>query len=593
MRIVNLEDDNVKLNNGLSSIALPIVEQALAYARRGFYVLPLVDKKPLIDGGYKAATNDELIIGRWWGEWPKANIGIATGVTSGVLVVDVDPRNGGVESFKKLRSLLVAQSSDNLGTPVVRTGGGGFHVYYECRVPMRSREFKEDYPGIDILADKKYVVAPPSIHPDTGTPYEWYENRSLEDMALIPIPDGLVSLIKGKDIRSSSSNPNNPKSNPLDGFPNSQRHVRLRDYAWSLCHDKNLSQPEVLELVLRAASNCSPPCDHEEATNLVTSAFEKLKVEKPELEIVSATDLLEKELPPPRCTIDGLLPEGVVLLAAGPKEGKSTLARNMAVSVAEGTLLAGRFDCEQGQVLYLCLEEGERALQSYLKKMGRCPPQLEFGFRSSRGTDAVQAIESWLESKDDPRLVVIDLLEHVRRERKRSESLYAYDTDSLFAFRKKTDDYPGLTILILHHNRKAPGSNHQEKISGSTGLAGSTDCNMTMTRNRSDNYAVLEGTSRMIGDFEHVFLFDPDSQILSWRDPECFLMSEKRRQVIELLRSVYPDSIALRDIEKDLGAKGVRVLLSRMSKEGIIARSSRGMYCFIDRFGTRTGTNEV
>lgn len=455
MSILDGKDDNVKqevVEVALSSVALPTLEQMLAYAKRGFHVLPLEGKAPLVDGGYKTATTDEKIIRRWGVVWPDANIGIATGVKSDDLVVDVDPRSGGDESFKRLKPLLVNPSNNQLGTPVVLTGGGGFHLHYECKLPIRSQDL-QGYPGIEILADKKYVVAPPSIHPDTGEPYRWHEKRSLENTPLAPIPEGLLSLIMDKGAGATPpSVRNNSKTNPLDGFPNFHRHSGLRDYAWSLCHETKLSQQEVLALVLQAASNCTPPCDPKEATALVTSAFEKLKCQG--LEIISGPDLVEKQLPPPRYTIECVLSEGLVLLSAGPKKGKSTLARNMAVSVAEGTLFAGRFRCEQGQVLYLSLEEGERAMQSYLKKMGQSPSQLSIAFNCPRGTDAVRAIEKWIESVENPRLVVVDLLERVRRDRKYTESLYGYDTDSLFAFRTITAKYPGLTILVLHHNRK-------------------------------------------------------------------------------------------------------------------------------------------
>jgi hypothetical protein len=217
MTSLDNKQDNVKQESEqeseLSCVALPTVEHALAYARRGIHVLPLKGKVPLVDGGYKAATTNEENIRGWWDQWPDANIGLATGVTSGILVVDVDPRNRGIESFKKLRPLLVASSNNNLGCPVVMTGGGGFHVYYECVLPIRSRKFK-DYKGIDILAEKRYVVAPPSIHPDTGTRYEWPEGRSLDDMPLAPIPGGLMPLITGDDACASPSDHNHPTPTP-------------------------------------------------------------------------------------------------------------------------------------------------------------------------------------------------------------------------------------------------------------------------------------------------------------------------------------------------------------------------------------------
>jgi hypothetical protein len=78
----------------------------------------------------------------------------------------------------------------------------------------------------------------------------------------------------------------------------------------------------VLALVLLAASKCTPPCDPKEATALVASAFEKLECQA--LEIISARDLMEEECPSPRCIVEDLCPEGLVLLAAGPKRGNTS-----------------------------------------------------------------------------------------------------------------------------------------------------------------------------------------------------------------------------------------------------------------------------
>ena len=62
----------------------------------------------------------------WWRMWPDANVGIVTGVVSGVAVLDVDPRSGGDRSF---RSVV-----DRYGmlpvTPEVHTGGGGTHLWF-------------------------------------------------------------------------------------------------------------------------------------------------------------------------------------------------------------------------------------------------------------------------------------------------------------------------------------------------------------------------------------------------------------------------------------------------------------------------------
>ena len=84
-------------------------EAALEYARLGFHVLPIKprDKIPLIPTsrgghGYKDATTDPSKIMTWWPPSSSANIGIATGKSSGVFVPDIDPLHGGATALATL-----------------------------------------------------------------------------------------------------------------------------------------------------------------------------------------------------------------------------------------------------------------------------------------------------------------------------------------------------------------------------------------------------------------------------------------------------------------------------------------------------------
>jgi hypothetical protein len=73
------------------------------------------------------ASTDLVQIDRWWQQWPDANIGIATGVRSGILVFDVDPRNGGDQSYTQLQIEIPDAFVDPLE---VQTGSGGVHLYF-------------------------------------------------------------------------------------------------------------------------------------------------------------------------------------------------------------------------------------------------------------------------------------------------------------------------------------------------------------------------------------------------------------------------------------------------------------------------------
>ena len=89
-------------------------------------------KHPRISGGYKSATTDKRTINEWWGRWPYSNIGIATGKVNGIMVVDIDPRNRGNESFEE----LISEYGPLPDTVEAITGGRGssysFRISRSC-----------------------------------------------------------------------------------------------------------------------------------------------------------------------------------------------------------------------------------------------------------------------------------------------------------------------------------------------------------------------------------------------------------------------------------------------------------------------------
>jgi putative DNA primase/helicase len=107
------------------------LEAALEYARQGYAVLPLKGKLPLTTHGYKDASRDVAQIAKWWGKHPNANIGIATGEPSGLLVLDIDNKNG-KDGDKSLRE-LEKQYGPLPKTLKAKTPSGGWH--YVFRMP--------------------------------------------------------------------------------------------------------------------------------------------------------------------------------------------------------------------------------------------------------------------------------------------------------------------------------------------------------------------------------------------------------------------------------------------------------------------------
>lgn len=77
----------------------------------------------------------------------------------------------------------------------------------------------------------------------------------------------------------------------------------------------------------------------------------------------STTALMAKQFDPIRWIVEDYLPEGFSVLAGRQKLGKTWLAIDISLAVACGGVAMGSIDCEQGDVLYIDMENGERRIQ--------------------------------------------------------------------------------------------------------------------------------------------------------------------------------------------------------------------------------------
>ena len=180
-----------------------LLAAALSYSRQGWAVLPVQSKGKaplgkLVPCGLLNATTDPDIIQQWWATEPQTNIGIRTGAISGLLVLDIDPRNGGDQSLAELER----QYGPLPETVEALTGGGGRHLF--LTYPGGSLPSKPFLPGIDVKADGGYVVAPPSHHP-SGQRYEWKPGAGPEAKALAALPQRLLDFLKGSNTTASIS----------------------------------------------------------------------------------------------------------------------------------------------------------------------------------------------------------------------------------------------------------------------------------------------------------------------------------------------------------------------------------------------------
>jgi hypothetical protein len=170
------------------------LDYALRYASWGWAVFPLQGKTPFPKThGHKDATIDYKQIRAWWRKWPNANIGIACDDRTGPIVVDVDMPKSDKEKPGQtlLRELAIPETS------IVTTSPGKMHLYFAEPLEdvtigriIRVTRDKVKY-SMDILGSGGYVVAPPSIHPETGKPYHWSRTNRIK-----PLPPAIIHLIE-------------------------------------------------------------------------------------------------------------------------------------------------------------------------------------------------------------------------------------------------------------------------------------------------------------------------------------------------------------------------------------------------------------
>ena len=126
-------------------------------------------KHPRTRNGLKDATTDSKIIRKWQHRHPDSNIGILTGLESGIVAVDIDVGKGGLESFARLSKNYGSNIADTL---TADTGGGGFHLIYQAPdLHIKNSQGAIDV-GVDVRADGGYIVGSPSTH-ISGKKYTW------------------------------------------------------------------------------------------------------------------------------------------------------------------------------------------------------------------------------------------------------------------------------------------------------------------------------------------------------------------------------------------------------------------------------------
>lgn len=295
----------------------------------------------------------------------------------------------------------------------------------------------------------------------------------------------------------------------------------------------------------------------------------------------TADQLEHAVFPPIKYVVPGLVAEGLTILAARPKLGKSWMGLDLSIAISYGGFALGNIAVEQGDVLYCALEDNERRLQKRMRTMLRTagwPKRLTIWHEMPRLDEGgIEALEAWIKSVPKGRLVILDTWAKVRGARSARDTTYEGDYAALAALHKLASDY-GIAIVVIHHTRKAESDEAIDSISGTLGLAGAADAVIVITR--TPKGTTLYATGRDIEEQEIAVEFEKD--LCRWKilgDAAEVQRSAQRRAILEALADAG-EPMGPRDIADATGntETNVKFLLRRMVADGEIVKVARGRY---------------
>lgn len=322
---------------------------------------------------------------------------------------------------------------------------------------------------------------------------------------------------------------------------------------------------------------------------MAATAFEARQEDAaPPHRFFTAFELGNMQFPDLLSIVPGVMVEGLTILAAPPKAGKSYLAMDIAIAVAMGGKTLGAIPCQQGDVLYLALEDGQRRLQARLRQMLPFAPDLPERLTLATAApilgDGLEAIiEDWIASVKKPTLIWIDTWRTVKPEPTGRGSAYDDDSRAIEPLHALTKAYSGLGVGLIHHTRKMEADDAFATISGTYGLTGVADTLMVLARHGDGHKLCVRG--RDIEDAEKAL--QRDRHTGGWRmtgDAREIAKTSERQQVLDMLAEADGEVLRTSQIARAIRKKDdtTNRLLKGLLAEGKVKKEGYGKWSLSD-----------
>ena len=270
------------------------------------------------------------------------------------------------------------------------------------------------------------------------------------------------------------------------------------------------------------------------------------------------------------------------------------------ISVACGGHAFGVTPVEEGEVLYLALEDNPRRLQGRLHKRLASTPASKGNPKLSNITfatewptldkGAIEKIESWLDEHSNARLIILDTFKYIRPKRNGRGNAYDDDYSDMIPLQRLAGER-NIAVLLVHHVRKMESEDPIDMLSGTLGISGGADTIWVLARDKKSGHPALYLRGREVEEQSIPLRWDSDLALWCFApDDEYAGMSMERRQIIEVVRKVsqpvMPKDLYSFFPQKTEGA--VRKLMNQMVGSGELVRNRDGRYTVPNQYSNHS-----
>ena len=324
-----------------------------------------------------------------------------------------------------------------------------------------------------------------------------------------------------------------------------------------------------------------------------------------ELKTKTCEEIMTTVYKPIEFAVDGLIAQGLYILAGAPKVGKSWLALDLCLSIAKGEKVLGR-TVSQGKTLYLCLEDSYERIQKRLYEITDEPTEKLFFavMAETIGNGLEIQIERFKSEHADLKLVVIDTLQKVRGS---TENSYGSDYKELSVLKGLADKLR-ITVLLVHHTRKCKDNDPFNMISGSAGISGCVDGSLVLIETkRGSRTARLYCVGRDIENHELNLAFESNRWTVTDEESpppskdNIFLAAvyvfikdaghfeRTATELIEALKTVSTEKFHANRVTRDLVQNGYK--LKQCGIDFCCGRNHSGRKIILDYCSARDGSD--